>query len=298
MAVVKLFRSRSSRDPDLMQLLRCLHFLAARYDISLAALQIRGVDNTAADALSRNDLTFLFLLSPGPPTSVLSAAGAVRVSGVSPARLALTRLEAQAAEYLKNGIASSTWKTYSSAQSIYIEFCGRLGFSLLPATEGSLILFVTELAQTRAHSTIRTYLSSVRHLHILHGFPNPLVYTPRLELVLKGIQHMKPRQGKPRLPITPLILKSILDQSSGYDSTMLWAVCCLAFFGFLRCGEFTVTAGTLFDAAKHLAFQDISVNSHVDPTLLADRIKASKMDQFGKVSWGRPHPPYALWWQS
>ena len=64
MAVVELLRSRSSRDPDLMQLLRCLHFLAARYDISLAALHIRGVDNIAADALSRNDLSSFFSSHP------------------------------------------------------------------------------------------------------------------------------------------------------------------------------------------------------------------------------------------
>ena len=56
MAIVELFRSRSSRDPDLMHLLRCLHFLAARYDISLAALHIRGVDNTAAFGCSPSSM--------------------------------------------------------------------------------------------------------------------------------------------------------------------------------------------------------------------------------------------------
>ena len=56
MAVVELFRSRSSHDPDLMHLLRCLHFLAARYDISLAALHIRGVDNTAAFGCSPSSM--------------------------------------------------------------------------------------------------------------------------------------------------------------------------------------------------------------------------------------------------
>ena len=101
----------------------------------------------------------------------------------------------------------------------------------------------------------------------------------------KGIQRIRPRQGKPRLPIMPIILgwlKSSLDLSPGYDSTMLWAVCCLGFFGFLRCGEFTVASGASFDRANHLAFQDISVDSHSEPTVLAVRIKASKTDQFGK----------------
>ena len=64
MAVVEILRARSSRDPELMHLLRCLHFFAAKYDIRLSASHIAGVENTMADALSRNNLPQFFFSCP------------------------------------------------------------------------------------------------------------------------------------------------------------------------------------------------------------------------------------------
>ena len=45
---------------------------------------------------------------------------------------------------------------------------------------------------------------------------------------------------------------------------MLWAACCLGFFGFLRAGEFTVNSG--FNPATHMVVSDLQVDSLVDPT--------------------------------
>lgn len=180
-------------------------------------------------------------------------------------------------------MAGSTSKVYSSAQRIYMAFCTRLALTPIPASETSLILFVTELAQTRAHSTIRTYLAGVRHLHVTQGFGNPLRGTLKLDLVLKGIHRMKPSQKQARLPVTPNILtriKEVLDRSPGFESTMLWAACCTGFFGFLRCGEFMLPDGTPFDSSTHLAVADVAVDNHQVPTMVAVRIKQSKTDQF------------------
>ena len=54
---------------------------------------------------------------------------------------------------------------------------------------------------------------------------------------------------------------------------MLWAACCLAFFGFMRAGELTVPNDKGYDAAVHLSLSDISV---------CIRLKASKTDPFRK----------------
>ena len=54
-AVVAIVNSGSSRNPQAMHLRRCLAFLAAKGDFKLKAVHIRGVENVAADALSRNN---------------------------------------------------------------------------------------------------------------------------------------------------------------------------------------------------------------------------------------------------
>ena len=110
-------------------------------------------------------------------------------------------------------------------------------------SEDTLIMFITHLAQTKAHSTIKTYLAAVRHLHVVNGFGNPLDNKLRLQLILKGINWIKPHQCCPHLPVTPRIMFSIqraLKKKPGFDSTMVWVVCCIGFFGFMRSGEFTL----------------------------------------------------------
>ena len=54
-AVVAIVNSGTSRNPQAMHLRRCLAFLAARMDFNIRAAHIRGVDNVAADALSRDN---------------------------------------------------------------------------------------------------------------------------------------------------------------------------------------------------------------------------------------------------
>lgn len=56
-AVVDVLRSRTSKEKDLMQLLRCLFFLEACHQFQLSSEHIAGVDNELADDLSRNRLS-------------------------------------------------------------------------------------------------------------------------------------------------------------------------------------------------------------------------------------------------
>ena len=59
MAVVQLIKSFSSKDPIILHLLQCLHFITAHFDILLTAQHIPGVLNVLADAVSRNHLQVL-----------------------------------------------------------------------------------------------------------------------------------------------------------------------------------------------------------------------------------------------
>ena len=154
----------------------------------------------------------------------------------------------------------------------------------LPASEDQLILFVAELTQSRAYSTIRTYLAAVRHLHIVNSYGSPCCNRLKLELALKGARREKPQVKNPRLPITPLVLrklKSVLDVKQCFESTLLWAVC-TGFFGFMRSGEFSLAAKSAYDPKKHLSFSDVSVDIHHAPSMMRLHLRYSKTDQFGQ----------------
>lgn len=145
------------------------------------------------------------------------------------------------------------------------------------------MLFATELAQSRAVSTIRCYLAAVRHMHIMEGLPNPLEGKLRLDLVMKGIQRRNPRRKDTRLPITPVILRALrreLAKTPEMESRMMWAAICMAFFGFLRTGEFTVSDPA--QVPRVLAVSDVSVDSWENPKLVTLHLRSSKTDQYGE----------------
>jgi len=62
----------------------------------------------------------------------------------------------------------------------------------------------------------------------------------------------------------------------------MYAACSLAFFAFLRVGEFTVPGDNLFYKSCHLSFNSITINNRDDPRYLKLTIKQSKTDTFSK----------------
>ena len=64
LGTVALVKSGYSRVSQIMQLLRCLFFIRAYYQIDLWAVYVPGVENTLADAISRNNLPLLFSQVP------------------------------------------------------------------------------------------------------------------------------------------------------------------------------------------------------------------------------------------
>ena len=154
--------------------------------------------------------------------------------------------------------------------------------ALLPADEQTLMRFSALLADSLTHSSIKVYLSAVRSLHIDNGLPDPLVNCLQLQRLLRGVKRVQGPASRSRLPITIDLLKVIQQSLDMRDSdhVMLWAACCLGFFGFLRAGEFTVNSS--FDPSVHLSIGDIQADSLVNPTCFKVRIKCSKTDPFRK----------------
>ena len=185
----------------------------------------------------------------------------------------LKALTDQATSLLFNGLAKTT-RTYGAAQ---LEFCYWNGQvhpdgSPLPASEWTLILFITELSRSLKASSIS--------LHVENGFDNPLANCLRLEQVLRGIKRLQGVGHHPRLPITSPVLQHLhsLITPSHYRDALFWAACCTGFFGFFRSGEFTTNDA--YDPKIHLSLSDVAVDHAINPKVLLLHIKASKTDQF------------------
>ena len=135
-------------------------------------------------------------------------------------------------------------------------------------------------------TTIKSYLSAIRFLYITAGYGDlftPVAF-PRLQYVLRGIKRAPRQTARPRLPITPSILRSMkavwVSNSADADCIMLWAACCMGFFGFMRAGEFTLKSAQDFNPSACLTPQDVAVDQHSNPSMLRVHLQQSKTDPF------------------
>lgn len=108
-------------------------------------------------------------------------------------------------------------------------------------------------------ASIRNYVSGVKLIHIVSGFPFPHLQSIEFSLLMKGIVKLNPFIPRQALPITPAILLDILavlDLSQPLDAT-LWCAFVLSFFLFARKSNMVPPSANKFDPAKHLCRRDI-----------------------------------------
>ena len=151
----------------------------------------------------------------------------------------------------------------------------------VPVCEDTLFFFATYLAQQHiSYPTIQVYLSAVRHNQVIASKPLPKI-TPRLDYVLKGIRRSKAItcHSKERLTITfPIITCLVFSKNPGnYRDAVIWAACCLAYFGLLRVCEFTMSSPDHFDPLADLLLSDVAIRRkpHI-PITSTDYNKAIK----------------------
>ena len=149
-----------------------------------------------------------------------------------------------------------------------------------------MILFVTYLAQHKlSYATIQVYLSAVRYSHIKSN-GSPIPRTPKLNYILKGIHRMsslshQPRERKPiTFPIMERLHSALSKRTGNYKDTMIWAACCLTYFGLLRVSEFTTSFPNSFNSFTDLLLSDVALDSRTSPTSIQITLKQSKTDQF------------------
>ena len=204
--------------------------------------------------------------------------------------MGITALDRAVHGYIGNSLAPATRAAYRSAANRYAAFCNPLGITPFPLQISTVLRFVAYLAENGMSITsLLVYLSGIRFTQIAAGLPDPgLSSSPWLHYVLRGVYRSQgPRAPNCRLPITPEILQTLHTYWSNqsvmayYDRAMLWAACCLGFFGFLRSGEFTCPSRATFHD-NMLSPRDITVDSRQSPTMVAARLRRSKADPFGR----------------
>ena len=141
----------------------------------------------------------------------------------------------------------------------------------------------------------------MRHLQIAEGLRDPFrgISMPKLDYVMWGVKKDQAKlSSNGRLPVTLPILQNLKaaweadSQTSQANTSMLWAACCLAFFGILRAGEFTSPNERNYNPLVHLNSSDISFDHPTSLSMISIHIKQSKTDPFCQgvsLTLGRTH---------
>ena len=191
-------------------------------------------------------------------------------------------------ELWDSSISKSTRVTYDSALRCFKTFLALKGVAspgiYLPyIDEDCLIYFVTycQNSLNLKHHTIKLYLAGIRHYYIRFRAYDPFDRAIRLPIILRGIKKSQCNVTKERLPITSSILKelcTLLEKGvfSTFVDVMLQCAFKLAFFGFLRCGEFTCRSRS--DDFSTVLIQDITLDS--SKQFFIFHLRSSKCDPF------------------
>ena len=191
-----------------------------------------------------------------------------------------------------SALNENTRQSYETGMKCFVNFLALNNIHtrgiLLPVNEDILLLFVAHCYSVLnlRYTTIKIYLSGVRFCYLQAGVSNPLWNAndnlQRLNAIMRSIKKVQGVSTSKRLPITFDILSSTMCKElrngifTPFTDLMLEAVFCTAFFGFLRCAEFTCK--TDFNPDINLSMGDVKFLA--DNSVVQLTIKASKTDPF------------------
>lgn len=187
-------------------------------------------------------------------------------------------------------LSKNTMTAYKLGMDRYRQFVSKLDNRPTQAipriSEETLLSFIAYLHKFDKiqYSTIKLYLCGIRFNYLRYGINSPLdssVTNVRIYTFLKSVRRSQPQNHPRRLPIDIDMLKRIVEYLDkgcfgNFDDALMKSCCTLAFFGFLRCGEFTVKDD--FSENDNLCLTDVLISSDSVTVTL----KTSKTDPFRK----------------
>lgn len=193
-------------------------------------------------------------------------------------------IKVEANRLLQNAMANSTWKTYNSALQCFQTFRSSYNMSSIwPVPSDHLVQFISYMSlQGYSASTISTYMSGISHEHNLRGQQDS-TQCFIVKKIMEGAQRGNKRVDA-RLPITLPLLRKLVTSlssvcSSKYEAELFSAAFTLAFFGFLRVGEFSASSSNGNDT-RPLGISDVTIVNSPSRHLKVC-IRESKTDQRG-----------------
>ena len=190
---------------------------------------------------------------PIPRASTRGSTHALSLSNTGPSNVVLDdvidKLWDRAINRSTRAVYEAGFRAFHRFSNLYPS--GSLSSTHPAISEDILIYFVAHCVDTLQlkYSTIKTYLAGTRFAYIKAGFQDPCCFPNgqqylRLRAILKAVKKSQDNTVKPRLPITASILSQCCQSlRSGflgaYEDLVLETAFCMAYFGFLRCGEFT-----------------------------------------------------------
>ena len=151
-----------------------------------------------------------------------------------------------------------------------------------PATISDVVFYIAFLAKKHwAHSTISVHMSAISFLHKINNWSDP-TNAFIIKKLKEGSRRVSSNPDN-RRPITFPLLKAIVGMlpamcSSSYEVTLFKSAFLLAFFGFLRVGEYACLSKNRL--SNHVInIEDVSV---IGGQCVSIHLHHSKADQRGK----------------
>ena len=200
-------------------------------------------------------------------------------------------LAASLCNLANHSISKSTWSSYRTAANMLQSCCLETATVLTyPVGQNVILLFIGWLHKRNlSATTINSYLSGLRQLHLSLGLQIPVIRTDLVKQVLAGKKvsdEISPKLKSTRIPVTPTVLRILklklsLDyELSVIDMRLYWFLCTLAFHGSFRMGELLVKSPVTFDPRFSLMGSDLqSKETSIDGypiTFLEVTLRSSK----------------------
>ena len=173
----------------------------------------------------------------------------------------------------------------------FLMFCIYFGFKYLPANTETLSLYAQFLSRSfKSTQSIKNYLSGVKTMHHLLGYPVDHINSFLINLSIKGIARLKPHCVKQSCAITPELLlqmSSVLDLSDPSD-IVYWCLFLFAFFLFARKSNLVPSSKKDFKEKKFLLGKKKKVNCFSGPpSSVSNAPHLSFFSDLNKKKW--PH---------